>query len=114
MYYILDGHNPVKVDVVEWSQWFSTADRTVARLTVDDISVLTVFLGLDHSLDSRPPGLFETVVFGGKHDGFMERYATWEEAEQGHKKIVEMVWSAALVDASKKVPVKKTRKLKIL
>ncbi len=29
------------------------------------------------------------MVFGGKLDEYMERYSTWEEAEEGHKNMVE-------------------------
>jgi hypothetical protein len=28
------------------------------------------------------------MIFGGKNDGFMNRYATWEEAEKGHQEAV--------------------------
>lgn len=90
-YYILggqDGHTPVEVtDIFEWGMWFETAGRVVARTTItEEVEVSTVFLGLNHSLFSPgPPMLFETLVFGGESDGDMRRYATWEEAEAGHK-----------------------------
>lgn len=88
MHYILDGHAPVKVaDVLTWAKWFETADRRVARTALaKDVEVSTVFLGIDYSPFSPgfPPILFETMVFGGKHDGDMRRYATWDEAEIGH------------------------------
>lgn len=51
------------------------------------IKVSTVFLFVDHSTDSTgfgKPVLFETMVFGGLHDGHIERYCTWQEAENGH------------------------------
>ena len=46
--------------------------------------VSTVFLGLDHAFDGGTPLLFETMIFGGEHDEYQERYATWDEAEAGH------------------------------
>lgn len=29
------------------------------------------------------------MIFGGDRDGEQERYSTWDEAENGHKKIVD-------------------------
>jgi hypothetical protein len=52
--------------------------------------VSTVFLGLDHAWGDGPPLLFETMIFGGTEDEYCERYSTWEEAEAGHKKAVEI------------------------
>lgn len=53
------------------------------------MKVSTVFLGLDHNLYG-PPHLFETMIFGGEHDGYQERYSTWAEAETGHARTVEI------------------------
>lgn len=89
-HYILDGHEPKRVDLMEWARWLETAERHVAldkinRMGLSMVSVSTVFLGLDHQWGDGPPLLFETMIFGGKHDGYCERYATWDEAEAGHK-----------------------------
>ena len=81
--YILDGHTPKQVkDLMEWANWFETADRVVAKTTVRNLEVSTVFLGIDHSFGGSVPILFETMIFGGEN--YQERYATWEEAEAGH------------------------------
>lgn len=63
-----------------------TADRRVRRTELSTgVVISTVFLGLDHNfLDRGPPHLFETLVFGGEHAYEMMRYATWDEAVQGH------------------------------
>ena len=53
-----------------------------------------MFLGLDHSFGGGAPLLFETMVFGGPLDGEQERYSTWNEAEAGHKLMVERVQAA--------------------
>ena len=95
--YKLDGHKVVLCEnLMEWAQWFGTADRHVAKTILKgqdntDIKVSTVFLGLDHNYGEGKPVLFETMVFGGAHDGEMERYTTWEEAEEGHKRMVDKV-----------------------
>ena len=51
--------------------------------------VSTVFLGLDHNWNGGPPILFETMVFGGPHNEYQERYATWDQAEKDHDRVVE-------------------------
>ena len=91
-HYILRGKEVVKVDLMEWATTLETMDRQVARDTLPgDVQVSTVFLGLDHSFGNGPPLLFETMVFGGDHDQEQERYTTWEEAEDGHKRIMQRV-----------------------
>jgi hypothetical protein len=99
--YKLDGKTPVPCpDFVEWAQWYEHADRRVARNRVGPIEVSTIFLGLDHGWGGRRQ-LFETMAFGDKDTlielgskkrlirralDFQQRYATWEEAEEGHRK----------------------------
>lgn len=91
--YVLDANGvPVEEpDLMKWAQWLETADRRVAVDTVNHFRVSTVFLGLDHRFGRRgPPLLFETMVFyeGTARDQLCCRYATREQAEQGHKEIV--------------------------
>lgn len=94
--YILEGHKPIEVEnVIEWAQWFEKADRHVKKTDLpNDVSVSTVFLGLDHSFFGGTPILFETMIFGGEHDEYQERYATWEEAEAGHQRAIDLVFAA--------------------
>lgn len=78
-------------DLLEWARWFETANRHVAQTMVGTVRVSTVFLGLDHNWkDSGDPILFETMIFGGPHDGYQERYSHWEEAECGHWQAVQL------------------------
>ena len=87
--YILKGQEAIPCpDVLKWGQWLETADRTVAKDTVGDSDVGTVFLGLDHSFGEGPPLLFETMVFGGSLSDAMDRYSTWDEAVSGHNAMV--------------------------
>lgn len=54
--------------------------------TINDATVSTVFLGLNHAFrDDDPPLWFETMVFGGALDGEQVRYTTIEEAKAGHE-----------------------------
>lgn len=90
--YILEGKTPKIVeDLREWALWLQKADMRVNKTIItDEIRVSTVFLGMDYSFGDGPPLLFETMIFGGKHDDYMERYCTWEEAEKGHLEAVEI------------------------
>lgn len=99
--YKLDGHKVVPCDdLIEWAKWYGKADRKVAGDKVGDVSVSTVFLGLDHNFtDFGDPILFETMVFGGAHDQYCERYSTWDEAEKGHRKMVELAQGNSVPDA---------------
>lgn len=104
-YYILNGHTPVHVtDVMVWGRWMAQhkyspqADGDtemdlcrVAEEYVGTAWISTVFLWLDHSFTGGPPILFETMVFGGELDQEQERYCTWEQAEAGHRFMVNRV-----------------------
>ena len=94
MHYKLEGKQVVEVkDLIEWAKWFETADRHVAKETVGNSEISTVFLGIDHSFSAGPPLLFETLVFGGKLADEMDRYSTWQEAKKGHKAMKKRVLS---------------------
>ncbi len=89
--YILVDKKPVpEPSLYKWGAWYqNTANRIVAREKVGDAEVSTVFLALDHNFFMKGrPALFETMIFGGEHDGYQDRYATWDEAEAYHKLIV--------------------------
>lgn len=51
--------------------------------------VSTVWLGLDHSfMRHERPVIFETLIFGGDHDGMLRRYCTKCESLRGHREAV--------------------------
>jgi hypothetical protein len=90
-YYVIDGHEPRAATLYEWASWFEDdKKRRVARTEISKgVVVSTIFLGLDHAFGDGPPVLFETMVFGGEHNGDQRRYCTWAEAEIGHMELVE-------------------------
>ena len=93
-YYILSGKTPVKVDdFMTWVDNFQNQVKTVEYTKIGNVTISTVFLGLDHNYDGGQPILFETMVFGGEYGGHIDRYHTWEEAEKGHHKVCAMVLS---------------------
>lgn len=79
--------------LLDWGEWFETADRHVADETIGGIRISTVFLGLDHNLLHKgDPLLFETkIFFPDGETGDTWRYFTWAEAEEGHRKAVEII-----------------------
>lgn len=92
--YILDGKTPVlEPDFIKWAKWYEKSERHVKNdYLPNGIHVSTVFLGLDHGYDGTVL-LFETMIFGGEHNEYQERYETWDEAEAGHQKAIELVYS---------------------
>ncbi len=97
--YILENGQPrEEPDLIKWARWFGAADRKVAKNTVGEAKVSTVFLGLDHGKnDAGGILLFETMVFGGKDDGMCLRYSTIEAARSGHGRVVaQLVRRAAI------------------
>ena len=96
-YILVDKVPQIETELIKGAMWFEDINnRFVARDQIADsintgenIRVSTVFLGLDYSFDASKantvPILFETMIFGGQHDDYQERYATYEQAEAGHK-----------------------------
>lgn len=89
-HYILSGKEPVEADKEAWAKWRETADRHVARTDIaPGLWVSTLFTGL--ALKHDPTTLFETVIAGPERGQKVGQYATWSEAEAGHRQFVEDV-----------------------
>lgn len=89
-YYILDGKTVIPVSCKEWGDWAienspNMCPRVAITELLEGIIVSTIFVG-------TPFTIFETMIFGGEHDGYQERYATWEEAEAGHQRAIELIF----------------------
>lgn len=93
-YYDPDG-NPITSQ--EWSEMFKdvrlqqVAQDRVTDSEGRDVSISTVWLGLDHSFGHGDPLIFETMIFGGSHDQDMWRYSTRAEAIAGHADAIMLV-----------------------
>ncbi len=92
-WYILKDKVPVKVGSIYEFIENKTGDESniVKRDYIGEVCISTVFLGLNHNWAEGTPILFETMIFGGEHANYQERYSTWEEAEIGHQKAVNLV-----------------------
>lgn len=97
IYWILDGRLTVPVSSLEeWVGRFSSANRHVGENVIGGVRVSTVFLGVDHNhFGKGDPVLFETMIFGGEHDGYQERCSTYAEAEKMHATACELVHGTA-------------------
>lgn len=99
-WYILDGREVrPAASYEEYFRWRDAqrgkhprATFQVAAEEVNDVTVSTVFLGLDHGWGEGPPQVFETMTFDHRADPtcdqFCWRYTTLDEAEAGHKAVV--------------------------
>jgi len=91
-YYLNEDHTFRPCKITEWSEQFEKINKHVADDVINGKKVSTVWLGLNHNFFHGIPLLFETMVFDENgRDIYMERYATWDEAESGHKKAIEFV-----------------------
>lgn len=96
-YWILDGKTPKAATLQEWSDFIECIDKKRIQQNVYQrhgkrIWISTVFLGIDHAFDEGRPILFETMVFEGHsfQDLYCERYATYDEAIEGHERMFYM------------------------
>lgn len=86
---ILDENKQiVEATLKEWVAFRESGKFVVDRTRVRDDEVSTVFLCSDHSFGFGPPLWFETMIFGGEHHNWQERYSTYSEAQNGHARAV--------------------------
>lgn len=102
-----------EINLREWAMLMENPGYK--RVAFDQISkeieVSTVWLGLDHQLMHGGPILiFETLVFGGAHDGDMMRYSTEAQAEAGHIKVVNALKREIAKGKSRRKALKRGRK----
>ena len=91
-WYVLENGKirPAK-DLIEASAQLSDiTTRRVDFTELENCTVSTVFLGLDHNLSGKgTPILFETLIQGGEYDGCQWRYAAMGQAKKAHREIVD-------------------------
>lgn len=94
--YILENNKPVEAaDEKQFFDWMSK-NKGIAKEISGVSTISTVFLGFDHGglyniSTSGKPVLFETMIFGGEHNGYQKRYLEYDEAIKGHNDAVELV-----------------------
>lgn len=96
-FYLNDDHSVRECTLEEWANQFeelSMADKKhVGMDEINDCDVSTVWLGMNHNYFGGRPLLFETMVFRGNSglEEYCERYSTWDEAVEGHRKAIDWV-----------------------
>ena len=92
-WYILNNENiPVESNITEYVEWSKDLKKIIVKQEdINDVTVSTVFLGLDHSYNENVPVLWETMIFGGEHNLYQERYSSYEGALEGHERAVLLV-----------------------
>ena len=94
MWYTLNENNkPVASTANESSLWMENnpEKKAVKQERIGKIFISTVFLGLDHAWNSDIPVLWETMIFGGEHNQYQERYTSYEDALEGHQTALNLV-----------------------
>jgi hypothetical protein len=94
MWYTLDKDNkPIKSTIIQCGEWMEENPnvKAVKQDNIGDIFISTVFLGLDHAWNSNIPVLWETMIFGGEHDQYQERYTSYEDAVKGHQTALNLI-----------------------
>lgn len=89
--YDFDGQ---PISVHQWVLLCFDERQWVARTTLDDGTLIsTIWTGLDAGLHD-PPLIYETMIFGGLHDGRQYRWPGRHAALAGHDQTVALVREA--------------------
>lgn len=111
-YYKLNEDKSVSpCTLFEWGEQHElmTVDtKRIGRDEVKGLIVSTVWLGLDHNLLNEfdetidNPHIFETMVFKNDESlDYCDRYSSYDEALEGHKKAIEWVKDGCNEDDTK-------------
>lgn len=91
--YVLDvrGEPRQEPDVIRWAEWYERAENRIvgtAQLP-NGVRVSTIFLGLDYRRPGmKEPVLWETMIFGGRHDRLSFRYTSGAHAARAHAALI--------------------------
>ncbi len=103
-YTLDDNNNVVKSTMLESCMIRQDKKFIVKQEIIGEVKLSTVFMGLDHSMNSHNPPddhkpiVFETMIFGGEHNDYQERCSTWDEALKMHQDAVDLVNGGKMSD----------------
>lgn len=101
-YYGLNKNNkPYSITLDEWGKMMNgMASQSLAKTTIGDTEVSTVFLGMDHGHGAPgPPVLWETMLFGDDVEEYQVRYTSYEDAAAGHIEVVKRLMTGQDINA---------------
>lgn len=95
-YYLNKDHTTRRCTLEEWAAQYEEMAKTDTKHVGEDFierkHISTVWLGMDHSYWGGRPKLFETMIFDNNFDDeYCDRYSTWDEAVEGHRKAIDWV-----------------------
>jgi hypothetical protein len=90
-YVLIDNQIIEQPNLIKWLAWFKSANRTIEKTQIGQVTISTVFLGTEYGIghDGKPL-LFETMVFGGTYDGYQTRASCLEHAKIQHEEAVKL------------------------
>lgn len=87
-----EHHELVPASMEQWAAMIEAKQHRVASSTVGEVYISTIFLGTNHNWwPNGIPLYFETMIFHGKYDGWMQRWSTWDQAMTGHERVVRTI-----------------------
>lgn len=97
--YVLDENKNIRIETNHriWNRWFKVFENRRVGMDIlnkgkeNETLISTVFLGIDHNWYGGEPLLFETMIFGGKHDGYQNRTSSWQDAMSCHEYVLKLV-----------------------
>lgn len=113
-YRLNENREAVPCEVAKWEECLANVKSRIVGFDAitPTCHISTVFLTLDHNfVPGRPPLLFETAIFGGRFDQRYFRYTTWEQAEEGHARVVRAL-AGSVVKYPKRFSRAKRKKLR--
>lgn len=94
-YILVNGEVTRERGLLKWGRWMEDhrfKECRIAHTVLDEVTVSTIFIGLDHDFSGKgPPRVFETMIFGGGYETDCWRTCTMKEAKATHRKAVVMV-----------------------
>lgn len=90
-YWILKDRKPFNVkDRNVWAQWSLSGQTIVCVSKIDEKEITTKFFGKSQK-KGDPPALFFTKIEGEEEYFKPSYYLTWDEAVEGHSKVLNQV-----------------------
>ncbi len=89
-YYKLVDKEVIPIDITDTRMSDCLKNNRILKTRLDDGRLVsTVFLSLDHNFGEGGPLVFETMVFCDSYsEEEVDRYSTYDEAVEGHWKMV--------------------------
>lgn len=100
-YYVLNDDSSINsCTIEEWGNQNTmmrlNGCKTISYCVHNGNAASTVWIGIDlsfldssNNINNKAPHVFETMIFDESGDSiYCDRYSTWDDAQEGHKKAV--------------------------